>query len=147
MNREDLIKKIYNVGNIDKKIHYEAQNNLIGVLCSKSFLMTLQEIDSSVFKYYAPMDVDEIVPLENKTLLFNYQDCRDYNEKKSIFLATNPNNLVLAKNYTLRKIDIFFKKPRFINNSFDLELKNYTKGFIEEFFTYKINLLIKNFNK
>tara|TARA_Y100000994_G_scaffold116200_1_gene95447 strand:- start:8 stop:451 length:444 start_codon:yes stop_codon:yes gene_type:complete len=147
MNREDLIKKIYNYGNIGKKIHYEIQNNLIGVSCSKSFLITLQEIDSSVFKYYPPMDVDEIVPLEKITLLFNYEDCRDYNEKSSIFLATNPNNLVLAKNHTLRKIDIFFKKPRFINNSFDLELKNFTKGFIEEFFKYKINLLIKNFNK
>ena len=92
------------------------------------------------------MDIDEIVCLEKTTLLFNYQDCRDHDEQKSIFLATNPNNLVLAKNHTLRKIDLFFNKPRFINNSFDLELKNFTKGFIKEFFEYKINLLIKNFN-
>ena len=115
-------------------------------LLIQSFLSTLQEIDSSVFKYYPPMNIDEIVPLEKTTLLFNYQDCRDNNEQKSIFLATNPNNLVLAKNHTLRKIDLFFNKPRFINSSFDLELKNFTKGFIKEFFNYKINLLIKNFN-
>ena len=122
------------------------KENSIEDLRSQSFLLTLQEIDSSVFKYYPPMDVDEIVRLEKITLLFNYEDCRDYNEKSSIFLATNPNNLVLAKNHTLRKIDIFFKKPRFINNTFDLELKNFTKEFIEEFFKYKINLLIKDFN-
>ena len=151
MNRKDLIKKIYNDGKIDKMTFGETIENLkensIEDLRSQSFLLTLQEIDSSVFKYYPPMDVDEIVRLEKITLLFNYEDCIDYNEKSSIFLATNPNNLILAKNHTLRKIDLFFNKPRFINSSFDLEIKNFTKGFIKEFFKYKINLLIKNFNK
>ena len=151
MNREDLIKKIYNAGKIDKITYGEIignlKGNLIGDLLSQSFLLTLQEIDSSVYKYHAPMDIDEVVPLEKITLLFNYQDCSDHNEQKSIFLATNPNNLILAKNHTLRKIDLFFNKPRFIDSSFDLEIKNFTKGFIKEFFKYKINLLIKNFNK
>ena len=151
MNREDFIKKIIEAGVIDKKLHYEAINkakrNSGEVLFTKCFLMTLQEIDSSVYKYYVPMDIDYSEIFNNQILFFNFKDLMDINEQKSVFLASNLNNLRLANEYTQKKLDIFFKKPRFQNISFDLYLKTYTSQFIDEFVDFKgFNLFIKSLN-
>ena len=151
MNREDFIKKIIEAGVIDKKLHYEARNkvgrNSGEVFFTKCFLMTLQEIDSSVYKYYVPMDIDYPEIFNNQILVFNFKDLMDMNEQKSVFLASNQNNLKLANEYTQKKLDIFFKKPRFQNISFDLYLKTYTSQFIYEFVDFKgFNLFIKSLN-
>ena len=151
MNREDFIKKIIEAGVIDKKLHYEARNkvgrNSGEVFFTKCFLMTLQEIDSSVYKYYVPMDIDYSEIFNNQILFFNFKDLMDMNEQKSVFLASNQNNLKLANEYTQKKLDIFFKKPRFKNISFDLYLKTYTSQFIYEFVDFKgFNLFIKSLN-
>jgi len=151
MNREDFIKKIIEAGVIDKKLHYEARNkarrNLGEVLFTQCFLMTLQEIDSSVYKYYVPMDIDYSEIFNNQILIFNFKDLMDINEQKSVFLASNLNNLTLASEYTQKKLDIFFKKPRFQSISFDLYLKTYTSQFIDEFVDFKgFNLFIKSLN-
>ena len=109
--------------------------------------MTLQEIDSSVYKYYVPMDIDYSEIFNNQILFFNFKDLMDMNEQKSVFLASNQNNLKLANEYTQKKLDIFFKKPRFQNISFDLYLKTYTSQFIDEFVDFKgFNLFIKSLN-
>ena len=151
MNREDFIKKIIEAGVIDKKLHYEARNKLGRnsgeVFFTKCFLMTLQEIDSSVYKYYVPMDIDYSEIFNNQILFFNIKDLMDMNEQKSVFLASNQNNLKLANEYTQKKLDIFFKKPRFHSISFDLYLKTYTSQFIYEFVDFKgFNLFIKSLN-
>ena len=144
MNREDFIKKIYHVGIIDKELHYEARNNLKGVLHNQNFLVTLQEIDSSVYKYYVPMDIDYSEIFNNRIFLYNFKDLMDLNEQKSVFLASNPTDLIIANEYTQKKLDIFFKKPRFQNTFFDLNLKTCTRKFINEFVEFKLfNLLIK----
>ena len=109
--------------------------------------MTLQEIDSSVYKYYVPMDIDYREIFNNQILLFNFKDLMDINEQKSVFLASNLNNLRLANEYTQKKLDIFFKKPRFQNTSFDKNIKTYTSEFIDEFVDFKgFNLFIKSLN-
>lgn len=151
MNREDFIKKIIEAGVIDKKLHYEARNkfgrNSGEVFFTECFLMTLQEIDSSVYKYYVPMDIDYSEIFNNQILFFNFKDLMDMNEQKSVFLASNQNNLKLANEYTQKKLDIFFKKPRFQSISFDLYLKTYTSQFIDEFVDFKgFNLFIKSLN-
>lgn len=151
MNREDFIKKIIEAGVIDKKLHSEARNkvgrNSGEVFFTECFLMTLQEIDSSVYKYYVPMDIDYSEIFNNQILFFNFKDLMDMNEQKSVFLASNQNNLKLANEYTQKKLDIFFKKPRFQNISFDLYLKTYTSQFIDEFVDFKgFNLFIKSLN-
>ena len=147
MNREDFIKKIFEAGFIDRKLHYEARNNLNGVLHTKNFLVTLQEIDSSVYKYWVPMDIDYSEIFNNQILLFNFKDLMDLNEQKSVFLASNPKDLIIANEYTQKKLDNFFKKPRFQNTSFDLNLKTFTRQFINEFVEFKLfNLLIKSLN-
>ena len=151
MNREDFIKKIIEAGVIDKKLHYEVRNkvrrNSGEVLFTECFLMTLQEIDSSVYKYYVPMDIDYSEIFNNQILFFNFKDLMDMNEQKSVFLASNENNLKLANEYTQKKLDIFFKKPRFQSISFDLYLKTYTSQFIDEFVDFKgFNLFIKSLN-
>ena len=151
MNREDFIKKIIEAGVIDKKLHYEARNkvgrNSGEFLFTECFLMTLQEIDSSVYKYYVPMDIDYSEIFNTQILLFNFKDLMDINEQKSVFLASNLNNLRLANEYTQKKLDIFFKKPRFQSISFDLYLKTYTSQFIDEFVDFKgFNLFIKSLN-
>ena len=151
MNREDFIKKIIEAGVIDKKLHYEVRNkvrrNSGEVLFTECFLMTLQEIDSSVYKYYVPMDIDYREIFNNQILFFNFKDLMDMNEQKSVFLASNQNNLKLANEYTQKKLDIFFKKPRFQSISFDLYLKTYTSQFIDEFVDFKgFNLFIKSLN-
>ena len=73
--------------------------------------MILQEIDSSIYKYYPPMEIDEVVILDKMILFFNYEDCIDLDQKKSIFLASNPNHLIIARNNSLIKLENFFKKP------------------------------------
>ena len=151
MNREDFIKKIIEAGVIDEKLHYEARNkarrNWEEFLFTECFLMTLQEIDSSVYKYYVPMDIDYSEIFNNQILFFNFKDLMDMNEQKSVFLASNQNNLRLANEYTQKKLDIFFKKPRFQSISFDLYLKTYTSQFIYEFVDFKgFNLFIKSLN-
>ena len=147
MNREDFIKKILDAGVIDKKLHFEARRNFGEFLFTQCFLMTLQEIDSSVYKYYVPMDIDYREIFNNQILLFNFKDLMDINEQKSVFLASNLNDLGLANEYTQKKLDIFFKKPRFQNISFDLYLKTYTRQFIDEFVDFKgFNLFIKSLN-
>ena len=151
MNREDFIKKIIEAGVIDKKLHYEARNkarrNWGEFLFTECFLMTLQEIDSSVYKYYVPMDIDYSEIFNNQILFFNFKDLMDINEQKSVFLASNQNNLRLANEYTQKKLDIFFKKPRFQNISFDLYLKTYTSQFIDEFVDFKgFYLFIESLN-
>ena len=142
MNIENFIKKIHHIGIIDKQLHYEARRNLIGVLCTESFLMTLQEIDSSVYKHYVPMEIDYSEIFNNKILLFNYKDLMDLNEQKSVFLSSNPRDLIFAKEYTQKKLDNFFIKPRFKNNSFDLDLKLIMKRFINEFVAFKMFYLL-----
>ena len=151
MNREDFIKKIIEAGVIDKKLHYELRNkariNWERFLFTECFLMTLQAIDSSVYKYYVPMDIDYSEIFNNQILFFNFKDLMDINEQKSVFLASNLNNLRLANEYTQNKLDIFFKKPRFQNIPFDLYLKTYTSQFIDEFVDLKgFNLFIKSLN-
>ena len=47
--------------------------------------MKLQEIDSSIYKYYPPMDIDELVILDKMIHFFNYKDCIDLDEKKVFF--------------------------------------------------------------
>ena len=59
------------------------------------------------------MDIDESVILDNLIIFFNYQDCIDLNEQRSIFMASNPNQLIIAKMHSLKKLDYFFIKPRF----------------------------------
>jgi hypothetical protein len=93
------------------------------------------------------MDIDYYEIFNNQILFFNFKDLMDMNEQKSVFLASNQNNLKLANEYTQKKLDIFFKKPRFQNISFDLYLKTYTSQFIYEFVDFKgFNLFIKSLN-
>ena len=146
MTKNEFIKIILKIGIIDKNSYLTGLALLEGCLCNKSFLMTLQEIDSSVFKYYPTMDIDETVILDNCIIFFNYQDCIDLNEQRSIFMASNPNHLIIAKIHTLKKLDYFFIKPRFKNRSFDIDLKINIREFINKFVESKLNLLIQNFN-
>ena len=146
MTKNEFIKIILKIGIIDKNSYLTGLALLEGCLCNKSFLMTLQEIDSSVFKYYPTMDIDETVILDNCIIFFNYQDCIDLNEQRSIFMASNPNHLIIAKINTLKKLDYFFIKPRFKNRSFDNDLKINIREFINKFVESKLNLLIQNFN-
>ena len=103
MKKKEFIKIILNIGTIDRNVYLTGLSLLEDCLCNKSFLMTLQEIDSSVFKYFPPMDIDETVILDNLILFFNYQDCVDFNEQKSIFMARNTNHLIIAKMHTLKR--------------------------------------------
>ena len=52
--------------------------------------MTLQKVDSLIYKYYPPVDINETVILDNTILFFNYQVRVDLNEQKSIFISRNP---------------------------------------------------------
>ncbi len=146
MNRDEFIKKIIIAGTINKNLFLFSLKELKGSLCNTSFLMTLQEIDSSIYKYYPPMEIDEVVILDKMILFFNYQDCIDLDQKKSIFLASNPNHLIMARNNTLIKLENFFKKPRFHNSLFDIDLKINIREFINQFVEYKLKLLIDNCN-
>jgi len=47
--------------------------------------MKLQEIDSSIYKYYPPMDIDELVILDKMKHFFNYKDFIDLDERKVFF--------------------------------------------------------------
>ena len=51
--------------------------------------MTLQKVDSLIYKYYPPMDINETVISDNMVLFFNYQVSVDLNEQKSIFIFRN----------------------------------------------------------
>ena len=90
MNRDEFIKKIIIEGTINKNLFLFSLKELKGSLCNTCFLMTLQEIDSSIYKYYPPMDIDEVVILDKMILFFNYQDCIELDEKKVFFWPQIP---------------------------------------------------------
>ena len=50
--------------------------------------------------------------------------------------------VLFANEYTQKKLDNFFIKPRFKNNSFDLDLKLIIKRFINEFVAFKMFYLL-----
>ena len=139
------LKKFITLGTINKNLFLFSLEELKGSLCNSFFLMKTQEIDSSIYKYYPPMDIDEVVILD-KMIFFYYQDFIDLDEKNNYFLARNRNYLIIAKNNSLTKLEKFFKETRFHNSLFDMHLKINIREFINQFVEYKLKLLIKNCN-
>ena len=140
MNKKEFINTILEKGIIDENIHFKARNFLKGYLDTHSFLQTLQEIDSSVYKYYVPMRYQTEL-LNNKINLYALIDLKDINKQKSIFIASSIKDLRFAKTSTLNELDIFFKKVRFDNLFFDSQIKYITKKFINEYVEAKFEFI------
>jgi len=140
MNKKEFINTILEKGIIDQNIHFKARNFLKGYLDTHSFLQTLQEIDSSVYKYYVPMRYQTEL-LNNKINLYALIDLKDINKQKSIFIASSIKDLRFAKTSTLNELDIFFKKVRFDNLFFDSQIKYITKKFINEYVEAKFEFI------
>ena len=140
MNKKEFINTILEKGIIDQNIHFKARNFLKGYLDTHSFLQTLQEIDSSVYKYYVPMRYQTEL-LNNKINLYALIDLKDINKQKSIFIASSIKELRFAKTSTLNELDIFFKKVRFDNLFFDSQIKYITKKFINEYVEAKFEFI------
>ena len=140
MNKKDFIKIILDEGTINENIHLKARNYLKGFLDTQSFLQTLQEIDSSVYKYYVPMDYQYEI-LNGKINLYSLIDLKDINKQRSIFTASSIKDLEFAKISTLNELDIFFKKVRFYNSLFDRQIKNITNKFIYEYVEAKFEFI------
>ena len=140
MNKKEFIQIILDEGIINKNIHFKARHYLKGFLDTQSFLQTLQEIDTSVYKYYVPMDCKYEI-LNGKINLYAFIDLKDINKQRSIFTASSIKDLEFAKISTLNELDIFFKKVRFDNFLFDRQIKTITKKFINEYVEAKFIFL------
>ena len=144
MNKKEFIQIILDQGIINKNIHFKARHYLKGFLDTQCFLQTLQEIDTTVYKYYVPMDCKYEI-FNGKINLYAFIDLKDINKQRSIFTASSIKDLEFAKISTLNELDIFFKKVRFDNFLFDFQIKNITKKFINEYVEAKF-LFLSNKN-
>lgn len=140
MNKKEFIKIILDEGIINEDVHFKARNYLKGFLDTQSFLQTLQEIDSSIYKYYVPMECQYEI-LNGKINLYSSIDLKDINKQKSIFNASSIKDLEFAKTSTLNELNIFFKKVRFDNLSFDRQIKTIANEFIKEYVEAKYEFL------
>ncbi len=133
MNTRELIKLIIHQGGINKDVYFES------FFIDDSFYIpqvfkVLQEIDSTVYKYHFPIDYNFLI---EKELL-------DKNNKKSIFTSSTTPEIMLAKKYTMNKLNDFFQKVR-IDPFKDQIYYIATRLFIRDFVYQKMDYLDLSF--
>tara|TARA_B100000161_G_C33208671_1_gene263220 strand:- start:118 stop:522 length:405 start_codon:yes stop_codon:yes gene_type:complete len=134
MNTRELIKLIIHQGGINKDVYFES------FFIDDSFYIpqvfkVLQEIDSTVYKYHFPIDYNFLI---EKELL-------DKNNKKSIFTSSTTPEIMLAKKYTMNKLNDFFQKVR-IDPFKDQIYYIATRLFIRDFVYQKMDYLDLSFD-
>ena len=133
MNTRELIKLIIHQGGINKDVYFES------FFIDDSFYIpqvfkVLQEIDSSVYKYHFPIDYNFLIEKE----------FLDKNNKKSIFTSSTTPEIMLAKKYTMNKLNDFFQKVR-IDPFKDQIYYIATRLFIRDFVYQKMDYLDLSF--
>tara|TARA_Y100001978_G_C23450787_1_gene317587 strand:+ start:135 stop:524 length:390 start_codon:yes stop_codon:yes gene_type:complete len=126
MNERELIKLIIHHGKVDHDIFYESFF-VEDSLRIKEVFRILQEIDSTVYMYFFPMELD----------FLKIHEMKDKNNKKSIFSANSYSEIMLAKKYAMNKLNRFFEKVRF-DPIEDQIVKMATRLFIRSFVYEKI---------
>ena len=134
MNTRELIKLIIHQGEINKDVYHES------FFIDDSFYIpeifkVLQEIDNTVYKYHFPIDHNFLI---EKELL-------DKNNKKSIFTSATTPEIMLAKKYTMNKLNDFFQKVR-IDPFEDQIYYIATRLFIRDFVYQKMDYLDLSFD-
>ncbi len=129
MNTRELIKLIIHQGGINKDVYFES------FFIDDSFYIpqvfkVLQEIDSTVYKYHFPIDHNFLIEKE----------FLDKNNKKSIFTSATTPEIMLAKKYTMNKLNDFFQKVR-IDPFEDQIYYIATRLFIRDFVYQKMDYL------
>ena len=133
MNTRELIKLIIHQGGINKDVYFES------FFIDDSFYIpqvfkVLQEIDSTVYKYHFPIDHNFLIEKE----------FLDKNNKKSIFTSSTTPEIMLAKKYTMNKLNDFFQKVR-IDPFKDQIYYIATRLFIRDFVYQKMDYLDLSF--
>ena len=133
MNTRELIKLIIHQGGINKDVYFES------FFIDDSFYIpqvfkVLQEIDSTVYKYHFPIDYNFLIEKE----------FLDKNNKKSIFTSATTPEIMLAKKYTMNKLNDFFQKVR-IDPFKDQIYYIATRLFIRDFVYQKMDYLDLSF--
>ncbi len=133
MNTRELIKLIIHQGGINKDVYFES------FFIDDSFYIpqvfkVLQEIDSTVYKYHFPIDYNFLIEKE----------FLDKNNKKSIFTSSTTPEIMLAKKYTMNKLNDFFQKVR-IDPFKDQIYYIATRLFIRDFVYQKMDYLDLSF--
>ena len=133
MNTRELIKLIIRQGGINKDVYFES------FFIDDSFYIpqvfkVLQEIDSTVYKYHFPIDHNFLIEKE----------FLDKNNKKSIFTSATTPEIMLAKKYTMNKLNDFFQKVR-IDPFKDQIYYIATRLFIRDFVYQKMDYLDLSF--
>ena len=126
MNEREFIKLIIHNGRIDKEIFYKSFFVEDSWRIREVF-RTLQEIDSSVYMYFYPMELD----------FLKIHEMKDKKNKKSIFSSNSYSEIMIAKKYTMNKLYKFFEKVRF-DPIEDQIVKMATRLFIRNFVNEKI---------
>ena len=134
MNTRELIKLIIHQGEINKDVYHES------FFIDDSFyipevLKVLQEIDNTVYKYHFPIDHNFLIEKE----------FLDKNNKKSIFTSATTPEIMLAKKYTMNKLNDFFQKVR-IDPFEDQIYYIATRLFIRDFVYQKMDYLDLSFD-
>ena len=133
MNTKELITLIIHQGEINKDVYQES------FFIDDSFYIpqvfkVLQEIDSTVYKYHFPIDYNFLIEKE----------FLDKNNKKSIFTSSTTPEIMLAKKYTMNKLNDFFQKVR-IDPFKDQIYYIATRLFIRDFVYQKMDYLDLSF--
>ena len=134
MNTQDLIKLIIHQGEINKDVYYESFFIDDWFYIPQVFKV-LQEIDSTVYKYHFPIDHNFLIEKE----------FLDKNNKKSIFTSATTPEIMLAKKYTMNKLNDFFQKVR-IDPFEDQIYYIATRLFIRDFVYQKMDYLDLSFD-
>ena len=129
MNEREFIKLIIHHGKVDNDIFHESffVENSFRI---QEVFRILQEIDSTVYMYFFPMELD----------FLKIHEMKDKNNKKSIFNSSTTPEIMLAKKYTMNKLSDFFQKTRF-NPIEDQIIYLATRLFIRDFVYQKMDYL------
>ena len=128
MNEREFIKLIIHHGKVDSDIFHESFFVEDSFKIQEVFRI-LQEIDSTVYAYFFPMEPD----------FLKIHEIKDKNNKKSIFSANSYSEIMIAKKYTMNKLYNFFEKIRF-DPIEDQIVKMATRLFIRDFVNEKIKM-------
>ena len=105
MNEREFIKLIIHKGRIDNDIFYKSFFVEDSWRIREVFRI-LQEIDSSVYMYFYPMELN----------FLKIHEMKDKKNKKSIFSSNSYSEIMIAKKYTMNKLYNFFRKGQIRSN-------------------------------
>ena len=128
MNEREFIKLVIHHGKVDSDIFHKSLFVEDSFRIQEVFRI-LQEIDSTVYAYFFPMEPD----------FLKIHEIKDKNNKKSIFSANSYSEIMIAKKYTMNKLYNFFEKIRF-DPIEDQIVKMATRLFIRDFVNEKIKM-------